>query len=185
MAFVFNCLYWSILINNVVFVSGGQQGDSVTRVCTSCCLVSKSCPTLLRPHGPQPGRLLCPWGFPSKSAGVLCHFLFQELLLTQRSTLRLLHWQGDSLSWSHPGSPHVYLTRPYVYLTRFPILFPFRLLRNIEQSSPCYIAGPCRSSVLNIVVCVGLARKFTLQHLTEKPKRSFWPTQYMSIPNML
>ena len=156
MAFVFNCLYWSIFINNVVFVSGGQQDDSVICVHVSCCLVSKSCPTLLRPHGPQPTRLICPWGFPSKSTGVGCHFLFQELLLTQRSTLHLLHWQVDSLSWSHPGSP-------YVYLTRFQILFPFRLLHNIEQSSPCYIAGPCcRSSILNIVVCIGLARKFTL-----------------------
>ena len=28
-----------------------------------CCLVAKSCPTLLRPHRLKPTRLLCPWGF--------------------------------------------------------------------------------------------------------------------------
>ena len=29
----------------------------------------------LRPHGPQPARLLGPWDFPGKSTGVGCHFL--------------------------------------------------------------------------------------------------------------
>ena len=28
-----------------------------------------------RPHGPQPSRLLHPWGFPGKSTGVGCHCL--------------------------------------------------------------------------------------------------------------
>ena len=32
-----------------------------------CCLVAKLCPTLLRPHGLQPIRLLCPWNFLSKN----------------------------------------------------------------------------------------------------------------------
>ena len=32
----------------------------------------------LRPHGLQPTRLLRPWGFPSKSAGVGCHRLLRE-----------------------------------------------------------------------------------------------------------
>ena len=36
----------------------------------------------------------------------------------------------------------------------FQILFPFRLLQNIEQSSLCYTVGPCWLSVLNIVVCI-------------------------------
>ena len=35
----------------------------------------------------------------------------------------------------------------------FQILFPFRLLENIEQSSLCYSVGPCWLSVLNPVVC--------------------------------
>ena len=35
----------------------------------------------------------------------------------------------------------------------FQILFPIRLLQNIEQSSLCYTACPCWISILNIVVC--------------------------------
>ena len=35
----------------------------------------------------------------------------------------------------------------------FQILFPFRLLHNIEQRSLCYTVGPCWLSVLNIAVC--------------------------------
>ena len=30
----------------------------------------------------------------------------------------------------------------------FQILFPFRLLQNIEQSSLCYTGGPCSLSIL-------------------------------------
>ena len=33
------------------------------------------------------------------------------------------------------------------------ILFPFRLLQNIEQHSLCYTVGPCWSSILNTAVC--------------------------------
>ena len=29
-----------------------------------CCLVTKSCLTLLQPHGLKPDRLLCPWALP-------------------------------------------------------------------------------------------------------------------------
>ena len=35
----------------------------------------------------------------------------------------------------------------------FQILFPFRLLQNIGQSSLCYAVGPGWLSVLNIAVC--------------------------------
>ena len=38
--------------------------------CVSPSVVSDS----LRPHGLQPTRLLCPWGFPGKNTGVDCHF---------------------------------------------------------------------------------------------------------------
>ena len=37
----------------------------------------------LRPHVRQPTRLLCPWDFPGKSAGVGCHCLLQGIFLTQ------------------------------------------------------------------------------------------------------
>ena len=35
----------------------------------------------------------------------------------------------------------------------FQILFPIRLLQNIEQGSLCYTVGPCWLSILNIAVC--------------------------------
>ena len=40
----------------------------------SCCLVTKSHPSLLRLHGLQPTRLLCPWGFPRQEywSGLPC-----------------------------------------------------------------------------------------------------------------
>ena len=34
----------------------------------------------------------------------------------------------------------------------FQILFPFRLLQSIEQSSLCYTVGPCWFSILNIAL---------------------------------
>ena len=34
------------------------------------------------------------------------------------------------------------------------VLFPFRLLLNIEQSSLCYAVSPCWLSILSIVVCL-------------------------------
>ena len=48
---------------------------------------------------------------------------------------------------------------PYLYLylhlhlyILFQILFPYRLLQNIEYSSLCYTVGPCWLSILYIVV---------------------------------
>ena len=35
----------------------------------------------------DPTRLLCPWGFIGKNAGVGCHFLLQEIFPTQGSNL--------------------------------------------------------------------------------------------------
>ena len=42
----------------------------------------------------------------------------------------------------------------------FQILFPFRLLQNIEQSFLHYTVGPCWLSILNIALCICLG--FTL-----------------------
>ena len=42
----------------------------------------------------------------------------------------------------------------YIYVSiLFQILFPFRLLQNIEQLSLCYTVDPCWLPVLNITVC--------------------------------
>ena len=45
----------------------------------------------LQPHGLQPARLLCPWDFPGKNTGVVCHFLLQGIFPTQGLSSGLLH----------------------------------------------------------------------------------------------
>ena len=54
-----------------------------------CCLVAKSCPTLLQPYKLQPTRL-CPWDSLSKNTGMGCHFLSQVIFLTQGLNPHLL-----------------------------------------------------------------------------------------------
>ena len=53
-------------------------------------LVTKACSTLA-----TPGTVACqaplPWDFPGKNTGVGCHFLLQEIFLTQESNSGLLH----------------------------------------------------------------------------------------------
>ena len=56
-----------------------------------CCLVVQSCPTLSRPRGLWPTRLLCPWDSPGKNTGVGCHVFLQGIFLTQGSNLCVLH----------------------------------------------------------------------------------------------
>jgi len=68
-----------------------------------CCSVARSRPTLRNPMNCKPARLLCPWDFPAKNTGVGCHFLLQEIFLTQELNPCLLHWQMDSLPLSHQG----------------------------------------------------------------------------------
>ena len=59
----------------------------------------------LQPQGLfEPFRLLCPWDSPGKKTGMGCHSLLQEIFLTQRLSLCLLHWQMCSLSLSHLGN---------------------------------------------------------------------------------
>ena len=60
------------------------------------CLVATVVSDSLRPNGPQPSKLLCPWDFPGTNTGVGCHALLQEIFPTQGSNLCLLHWSGDS-----------------------------------------------------------------------------------------
>ena len=50
----------------------------------------QSCPTLVRPYGLQPVRLLCPWDSPGKNTEVGCHTLLQGIFPTQGSNLCLL-----------------------------------------------------------------------------------------------
>ena len=51
----------------------------------------------------------------------------------------------------------------------FQKFFPFGLLQNIEQSSLCYIVGPCWLSVLNIAVCTCQSQTPSLSLLPTLP----------------
>ena len=120
----------------------------------------------------QPPRLRCPSTSPGKNTGVGCHCLLQGIFQTQGSNLHLLSWQADSLPLSHQGNPQIYWVsqkvhsdfsvrcygnkhagqvRVYIYITVFQILFPYRLLQNIEYSSLCYTVGPCFSILYSVL----------------------------------
>ena len=58
----------------------------------------------LLPHGLKPTRLPHPWDFPGKSTGVGCHFLLQEIFLTQGLNLGLLHCRQALYCLSHQRS---------------------------------------------------------------------------------
>ena len=77
-------------------------------VCVCVCVCARSVVSdSLRPRGPQPARLLCPWDFSGKNTGVGSHFLLQGIFPSQGSNphfLHLMHWQVDSLPLSHWGS---------------------------------------------------------------------------------
>ena len=75
-------------------------------VCVCVCVCAQLCLTLI------------PWTvayqdplsmeFSGKNTGVGCHFLLQEIYLTQGLNLHLLgllNWQADSLPLGHLGSP--------------------------------------------------------------------------------
>ena len=47
---------------------------------------------------------------------------------------------------------YIYIFR-YIYIL-FQILFPYRLLQNIEYSYLCYTVGPCWLSISCIVLCI-------------------------------
>ena len=55
----------------------------------------------LRPHGPQPTRLFCPWDFPGKNTRVGCHFLLQGLFFNPWIEPSSPALQADSLPLSH------------------------------------------------------------------------------------
>ena len=57
--------------NMKCYSNSGREFDNLLRSVVSHSVVSDS----LRPHGLEPARLLCPWGFPGKNTGVGSHFL--------------------------------------------------------------------------------------------------------------
>ena len=77
------------------------------------CMHAQPCPTLCDPMDCT--RLLCPWDFPGRNAGVGCCFLIWGIFSTQRLNLCLLyplHWQVDSLPLVPARKPNVKI--PYI-----------------------------------------------------------------------
>ena len=63
----------------------------------------------LRPHGLQPTRLLHPWDFPGRSAGVGCHRLLRnapELMINRRSGLGVALTGCTSCRWTPVAANH-------------------------------------------------------------------------------
>ena len=107
-----------------------------------CCLVTQLCPTLLRPLGLGPARLLCPWDFPGKNTRVGCHFLLQGIFPTQGSNLHplcLLNWQVGSLPLEPPGKN--YLINIYIYNFQLKKVWLLKLLQaqNISQAHKSFL----------------------------------------------
>ena len=81
---------------------------------------------------PTPGNLLDP---------EIKHLLLSPALVGGFFTTRI-PWEALSPS----------IVRTHVSIL-FQILFPVKLLQNIEQNFLCYTVGPCWLSILNIAVC--------------------------------
>ena len=64
-------------------------------------------PTLCDPMDCNPTRLLCPWNFPGKNAGVGCHLLLQGIFPTQRRTRTscIFCTAGGFFTAEPPGKP--------------------------------------------------------------------------------
>ena len=104
-------------------------------------------------HGLQSTRLLCPWDFPGKNIGVVCHFLLKGGFLTPGLNLGRLHCK-QILYWpSCQGSPpapkqtisRAVLSRSVISDSSWPRgLQPARLLCSWGFSRQEYWSGsPC------------------------------------------
>ena len=72
----------------------------------------------LQPCGLKPTRLFHPWDFPGKNTGVGCHFLLQEIFLTQGLNSGLPHYRQTLCHLSHQGSPQHIKSRDIISPTR-------------------------------------------------------------------
>ena len=72
-----------------LWCSGHPKRTSCRCVCARMCVRTLSHVQLLRLHGWEPPRLLCPWTFPGKNTGGGCHFLFHRVFPAQGSELGL------------------------------------------------------------------------------------------------
>ena len=133
-----------------------------------CCLVAKFCPSFFFFFffcDTIAARLLCPWDFSRQEYSSGLPFPSSGDLPSQIKLL-LMHWQADSLSMSHQGSPVIYLH--INYLSVFYIIFQnisrefmLNILRNsccqIQASASCdsdYYQMWSSKNIFYIYVCV-------------------------------
>ena len=84
-----------------------------SEICVLACPVASVVSDSLRPYGLKPARLLRPWNFPGKNAGVGCHALLQGIFPTQglnRCLLHLLHCRWIPYPLSHLGSLRFFIS---------------------------------------------------------------------------
>ena len=69
--------------------------------------LGKKCHALKQALGGEPAKLLCPWDFPGKNAGVGCHFFLRGIFPTQKLNSSLLHCRWILYCWA-TGEAHKY-----------------------------------------------------------------------------
>ena len=109
--------YFTLTVGSVEQISSDNWRSTVYQAVstfnTSYSMCSVLCAQLLSwvSRGLWSTRLLCPWNFPGKDAGMGCYFLLQRIFLTQElnpGLLCLLHWQVNSLPLHHLRNPISY-----------------------------------------------------------------------------
>ena len=82
----------------------------------------------------------------------ITHIVFTFIYLFFLHFLKVLFYIGVELINNVRIVAGVQQSDSVIYISiLFQILFPFRLLQNIEQSSQCYTVGPCCLSILNMI----------------------------------
>ena len=108
------------------------------------CHITSVMSNSLRPHGPQPARLFCPWSSPLRITGVGWHVLLQGILPTQGLSLGLLHCTWILYHLSLQGSPCDILADPDgPYDSRNALLYALGLYQELDSLPP----SPPRVSV--------------------------------------
>ena len=105
-----------------------------------CVLFIQLCLTLCDSMDYSPSSSFVHGNSPGKNTEVGSHFLFQGIVLKQGSHPGFPHCRQILYHLSHQGS--------LIYIHIYIYIFIYRLLQDIEYSSPCYTVGPCHLSIL-------------------------------------
>ena len=153
-----------------------RKKSAVSVVC--CCLVAKSCLTILRPHGLHPARCLCPWDFPGKYTGVGCRFLLWGIFPTQGLNPCLLHWWASLVTQLVKNPPAMQKT----WFDPWAGKIPRRRERlstpvfSLENSMDCIVHGVTKSRTPD-------GATFTFTSLSPALKGRFFTTEPLAKPD--